>query len=359
MADSVRALLLDLLDASSEPTWEELIVKKRAKTCAALVLVAILLGGLAVGAQEKNAGSATTERQAASERANASAVTPTRSEVAYGPHARNVLDFYQARSERPTPLVVYIHGGGFVGGDKRSIDQTVLRDALDSGISVAAIHYRFVDGATTTFPAPQHDGARAVQFIRSKAGEWNIDPDRVACFGGSAGAGISMWIGFHDDLADPSSSDPVLRQSTRIQAVGSFGGQTTYDPIEIKALIGGRAWEHPSVFKVYALSGRDEALNPSPQVKRLYDECSAIKHLTKDDPPLFMVYSEPDAPLPDDARPGERIHHPRFGHVLKREMDKLGIENVYVHTSQASPGDVGTQMIEFFRKHLGTRTQSN
>ncbi len=165
--------------------------------------------------------------------------TPTVKDLAYGPHPRNVLDFYQARSDKPTPLVIYIHGGGFVGGNKESIQPAMIKMAHQAGVSVASLHYRFVNGTDTIFPAPQLDCARAVQFLRSKAKEWNIDPKKVACYGGSAGAGISMWLGFHDDLADPKSDDPVARQSTRLVAVGTMGGQGTYDPIQIKELIGG------------------------------------------------------------------------------------------------------------------------
>lgn len=277
----------------------------------------------------------------------------TQADVHYGPHERNVLDFYQAESETPTPLVVNIHGGGFVAGDKRSsLNPASLKLMLDAGISVASIHYRFVDGKDVIFPIPQHDGARAVQFLRSKAREWNIDPRRVACMGGSAGAGISMWIGFHEDLADPASDDPVLRQSTRIQAVGTFGGQGTYDPIQIKKLIGGRAWEHPSIFKVYGVTTAEEALHPTPGQQKLYDESSAITHLTADDPPLYMVYSEADGPLPADARPGQGIHHPNFGKQLKAKMDDLGIENFYVHTSAARGRNVAAEMLEFFQKQF-------
>ena len=278
---------------------------------------------------------------------------PTHADVKYGPADRNVLDFYQARSDKPTPLVVNIHGGGFVAGDKRA-GLPALKMMLEAGISLASINYRFVDGKDTIFPAPQHDGARAVQFLRSQAKEWNIDPNRVACMGGSAGAGISMWIGFHDDLADPKSDDPVLRESTRIRAIGTFGGQGTYDPIQIKQLIGGRAWEHPSIFKVYGITTVEEALHPTPERGRLYDEASAITHLTKDDPPLYMVYNEADGPLPADARPGQCIHHPNFGRQLKKKMDELGIENVFVYIPDARGRNVAAEMLEFFKKHLGT-----
>jgi len=134
---------------------------------------------------------------------------PTRSDVAYGPHDRNVLDLYLANSKSPTPMIVYVHGGGFVGGNKNSISPVMINAAHRNGISVAALHYRFVNGEDVLFPAPQHDCARAIQFLRSKADQWNLDPQRFACYGGSAGAGISMWLGFHNDLAQPESEDPI------------------------------------------------------------------------------------------------------------------------------------------------------
>ncbi|MBN2128741.1 MAG: hypothetical protein JW741_04565, partial [Sedimentisphaerales bacterium] len=67
------------------------------------------------------------------------AVQPTMADVRYGPHERNALDFYQARSDKPAPLALYIHGGGFRGGSKRSLNQRTLQELLAAGISVAAI----------------------------------------------------------------------------------------------------------------------------------------------------------------------------------------------------------------------------
>ncbi len=278
--------------------------------------------------------------------------TPTFANVAYGPAERNVLDFYQAESQQPTPLIIYIHGGGFVAGDKTSIHPRMVRMAHEAGISVAALNYRFVNGADVKFPMPQLDCARALQFLRSQAGKWNIDRRRVACYGGSAGAGISLWLGFHDDLAQPDSDDPIARQSTRIVAIGTMGGQGTYDPIKIKELIGGRAWEHPSILKVYAVKSTEEALHPSPEMQKLYNESSAITHLTAEDPPLYMIYSEADIVPPANSPPGKFIHHPNFGKQLKREMDKLGVENTYIHTDDAKGRDPEAEMLQFFERRF-------
>lgn len=284
-----------------------------------------------------------------------SPLEPTYSDVAYGPAEQNVLDFYQAPSRKPAPLLIHIHGGGFVEGDKTDLSPATAQVLRYAGIHLASINYRFVNGKEVLFPAPQHDGARAVQFLRSKADDWNIDPERVAAYGGSAGAGIALWIGFHDDLADPDNADPVLRQSSRLSAIGTFGAQSTYDPIKIRALMGGRTWEHPSMFKMYGVKTGEQALHPTPALRRLYAEGSPITWLTKDDPPVFMVYEEPDGPLPANAKPGDGIHHPNFGRLLKKRMDELGIENVFINRDggKNKSGDVLAQMFEFFKKHLG------
>jgi hypothetical protein len=71
---------------------------------------------------------------------------------------------------------------------------------------------------------PLTDSARVVQFLRYYAGSLDIDPEQVAVYGASAGASTSLWLGTHDDLADPGNEDPVLRESSRVNAVGALPG---------------------------------------------------------------------------------------------------------------------------------------
>ena len=153
---------------------------------------------------------------------------PTLENVAYGPYERNVLDFWRAESDAPAPVLIFIHGGGFASGNKRRVrGNVVVETCLEKGVSFAAINYRFKN--TAPIQDILRDAARAVQFIRYNAEGWHVDPERIASYGGSAGAGTSMWLAFHDDLADPDSEDPVLRQSSRIVAAGSLNGQFSYD----------------------------------------------------------------------------------------------------------------------------------
>ena len=85
---------------------------------------------------------------------------PTFADVSYGPHEQDVLDFWKAEGTGPRPLLVYIHGGGWTGGDKKQ-SAAVILPFLEKGISYAAINYRLT--GETPLPAPVHDAARAIQ----------------------------------------------------------------------------------------------------------------------------------------------------------------------------------------------------
>ena len=149
----------------------------------------------------------------------------THANVKYGPHERNVLDFWRAESKRAMPLVVYIHGGGFRAGNKNGINAGTLKRLLSAKISVAAVNYRLVQQAP--LPAAHDDCRRALQFLRSKAGDWNVNKSQIGAFGGSAGAQLCMYLAFHDEMAKPDSPDPIERQSTRLACVATSGGQTS------------------------------------------------------------------------------------------------------------------------------------
>jgi len=245
---------------------------------------------------------------------------PTHKDVKYGTHERNVLDFYQAKSDKPTPVAVFIHGGGFRGGSKRNLNAGTLKELLDAGISVAAVEYRFV--SDKPLPAAHHDSLRALQFIRSEASQWNIDKERIGAFGGSAGAQICMWLAFHDEMAESSSSDPVERESSRLTCVATNGGQTTMDFDWWMRWIPNYDEPHRIRTEVFG-DITDEELH------KVTRDISALSLITSDDPPIFMSYGmKPDAPVPTDPNKvrGWKVHHVTFGIKLKEKMDELGVE---------------------------------
>ncbi|MFN5960821.1 MAG: carboxylesterase family protein, partial [Verrucomicrobiota bacterium] len=146
-------------------------------------------GQAGAGAGQKPAGRKVAGKPAKKPPVNPA---PTAANVKYGEHERQVLDFWKAEGDGPRPLLFFIHGGGWRNGDKSGIR---VAPYLQAGISVVSINYRYTQLAGDVVPpvkAPLHDAARALQFVRSKAGEWNLDKTKVVASGGSAGACSSL-----------------------------------------------------------------------------------------------------------------------------------------------------------------------
>ena len=246
---------------------------------------------------------------------------PTHSEVRYGTHERNVLDFWRAESKSPTPVAFVIHGGGWKGGSKERLDRFADPNALlKEGISVAAINYRYV--TSTEKPpvkAPLHDAARALQFVRSKAKEWNLDKKSIGAAGGSAGACSSLWLAFHDDLADPKSKDPVLRESSRLQCAAVIGAQTTLDPKQMKE------WTPNSKYggHAFGLHHFDRFLDNRKKIMPWIKEYSPYANVTKDDPPIFLQYNSPPAIGKEQKDP---THTSNFGVKLQEHCIAKGVK---------------------------------
>ncbi len=258
---------------------------------------------------------------------------PTHANVAYGAHERQVLDFYKAESDKPAPVVFHIHGGGWVAGDKKGVAS--LEKYLAAGISVVSINYRYstqaqVAGVKPPVEWPISDAARALQFVRSKAGEWNLDKQRIGATGGSAGACSSLWLAFHNDLADPKSTDLVARESTRLWCAAVTGAQTSLDPQQLKewtpnSRYGGHAFgfmpdpkdnkTRDTQFAEF-LAARESVL---PWIRQY----SPIEHVTADDPPIYLIYSAPPALGQEQKDP---THTANYGVKLQEKCRQAGVE---------------------------------
>ncbi len=277
-----------------------------------------LLGHAHAGVQDKNQAAKAAKPAAKAVRTSydSSVPKPTFIEVHYGPHARNVLDFWKADSDKPTPWVFVIHGGGWVAGSKEVVSGTVdVSQLLKAGVSVVAINYRYVsiakeEGVKPPVKGPMDDCARALQFVRSKAKEWNLDKERAGATGGSAGACSSLWLAFHDDLANPKSDDPIARESTRLFCAAVRVSQTSLDPKQMKewtpnSKYGGHAFGFATFEKF--LADRDTIL---PWIK----EYSPYEHVNAGDPPVYLWYPTPPRLGQDQKDP---THTANFGVKLQ------------------------------------------
>ena len=282
--------------------------------------------------------------------------------ISYGPHEENLFDIYLPASDAPTPILIYIHGGGFTGGsrDTSSRDDLVL-PMLAEGVAVASIDYRLLQSPDTEgVIKPLSDSTRCLQFIRYHHEQLNIDPDNVILMGGSAGAGTSLWIGFNDDMADEDNEDPVLQQSTRVTAIIAIATQGTYD-------IG--KWS-TVVFEEYnldllmladmlGLAQRlldfygitDVETFETAEILAYRERVDMLDLMDADDPPFFARNDlEPDsAPVTVNLA----FHHANHALVLSQRADDVGLEHVAYMKALGIADPSGEDSVAFALRNFG------
>lgn len=281
-------------------------------------------------------------------------------DIRYGDHANNTFDIFLPESKSKTPLVIFIHGGGFTHGYKAQAYERYepqIREFLAKDIAFVSIGYRFLQDSDKGVINSLMDSKRCLQFIKYYASSFNVDKNKVACFGSSAGAGTSLWLAFSDEMADPNSSDPVLRESTRMPAVGAIATQATYDIM---------GWEE--VFKDYGISIDRipsqllQQLNPfyglsdfsevyDPEIVDYRNQVDMLRLMDPNDPPIWIKNEQKDiAPMLDLQ------HHPAHAKILKTYADSIGIENVVYIPGFDIEDPSGEGLIDFFVRNFNSRS---
>jgi acetyl esterase/lipase len=137
------------------------------------------------------------------------------------------LDIYLPEGSGPFPVIVSIHGGAFMSGDKADVQVVPMLEGVKRGYAVVSINYRMSGEAK--FPALVHDMKAAIRWIRANAAQWGFDAQRIAAWGGSAGgylaamAGVSMGVAELEDLSLGNAE-----QNSRVQAVVDWFGPTDF-----------------------------------------------------------------------------------------------------------------------------------
>jgi acetyl esterase/lipase len=207
------------------------------------------------------------------------------------------------------------------------------------------------DGLVPPVKGPMVDCARALQFTRSKAKEWNLDKSKVALAGGSAGACTSLWIAFHDDLADPNSADPIARESTRVTCAAVSGAQTTLDPKQM------REWTPNSKYGAHAFGIVGDTKKKQSSFGAFFDarekimpwikEYSPYELVSRDDPPVGLFYSAPPNLGKDEKDP---THTANFGVKLKEHCDAIKAPCTLVYPG--APKVVHATDSDYIKAHL-------
>jgi len=283
---------------------------------------------------------------------NAAGVRATFSNEKYGLHDRNTFDIWLADSYKPAPLVMYIHGGGFIGGDKsRYYDSEDWLRFLEAGISVATINYRFMNEPPYGILSSILDSKRCLQFIRYNAKKYNIDKTRIACTGGSAGAGTALWLAFSEDKADAENTDPVLRESTRICCAGAFAAQATYDilrwPEILKLPLNSTPEEMQAIARAFGLkSAQGIDLWAQTEIRK---ELDFLGKMNSHSVPFF-VYNRREGGIPTND--DELQHHPLHAKALRDRAEKVGVEAVVYAPAIGIVDEYGRDLVDFFTQKL-------
>ena len=253
-----------------------------------------------------------------------------------------LLDIFPPKdAAEPLPLIVWVHGGAWLGGDKENCPAVGF---VNRGYVVASISYRLSHEAI--YPAQIEDCKAAIRWLRAHAAEYGIDPDRIGVWGASAGGHLVALLGTTGDVRELEQQHENLDQSSRVQAVCDFFGPSDFlkmqadslpnSPIQHDAkdspeakLIGGAVQEYP-----------DKVAKANP-----------ISYITKDDPPFLIVHGDQDPIVPWQQ-----------SQYLFDALNAAEIANVFLHLVKgAGHGfnnnqEVQTLVERFFDEQLKSRS---
>lgn len=219
-------------------------------------------------------------------------------DIPYVPGAgvSQTLDLYipDGMTER-TPLIIWIHGGGWLGGDK-ALNQNghQLRYAR-RGYAVASINYRLSGEAI--FPAQIHDSKAAIRWLRANASTYNLDPARFGVWGSSAGGHLAALVGTSAENADLEGNiGGNTNRSSRVQAVADWYGPTNFllMDTQLKSQPGCGSGNHDD-----ADSAESRLVGcPIQSCPAAVQRANPMTYLTADDPPFFIQHGTADCTVP-------------------------------------------------------------
>jgi acetyl esterase/lipase len=248
-----------------------------------------------------------------------------------------VMDLYwPSEGAGPFPLAVYVHGGGWTTGDKTENMKQYAKELTSRGIVVAAVEYRLAP--TDKFPAMIEDVKCAVRHLRSNAVTYNIDPERIGAFGGSAGGHIVNLLGTADASAGWDDVGAYQGVSSRVAAVVDLFG-----PTDLRVEFNGNSAQ--SIKNVFGTTDYAAMGFASP-----------ITYVTPDDPPFLVFHGEEDTLVPIAQ-----------SEAFVAALQKAGVEVTFVRVKNAghsfrpatkgvqidpSASEIAVQMAEWLVKHL-------
>lgn len=217
-------------------------------------------------------------------------------------HQRQKLDLYVPKSKEKLPLIIRIHGGAWLEGSKETEEPG---DYPSKGYAVASINYRLSQDAV--FPAQIHDCKSALRFLRANAEKYNLDPDRFAAWGSSAGGHLAALLGTTGHVKGFDVGEN-LTISSRVQLVVDYFGPTDFLQSQAHRLPGGRDSNAPDSAESKLIGGCIVD-NPEKVAK-----ANPITYVTEAAPPFLIIHGDRDPVVP---------HHQ--SEILEIALQKAGV----------------------------------
>lgn len=249
-----------------------------------------------------------------------------------------------ASVEYPCPLIIWVHGGGWLHGSRRRQAPNlhrnrVIESMLDGGFAVALVDYRLIQ--EEGFPAQSMDLKAAIRWLRGQAGEYRLDPARFALWGESAGAHVAAMTTLCDRFGKERTGE-FLAESEDVQALVSW-----YGPADIESLLD----SVPASIQL-----EESGIRAGNPVRALVNssnwsaaELSPVKYVKAGGPPVFIAHGVDDQQV--SVEQSRRFHQALVNAGANSEYLETAGDHVFVGAGVLP--EVTERSLDFLRKHLG------
>ncbi|MFA5808936.1 MAG: alpha/beta hydrolase [Thermoleophilia bacterium] len=247
--------------------------------------------------------------------------------------------YYPAKMNGPAPAVMYVHGGGWTKGDKKDgAGADAIPDLVDAGFLVVSINYRLAPD--DKFPAQIEDVKCAVRYLRANAARYNLDPERIGAWGGSAGGHLVSLLGVTDGNEGFEGTGGYAEQSSRVQAVVDMFG-----PSDLMKEFSGGAIGRALGMQVFGTSD---------QGSDILTQASPVTHVSADDPPFLILHGAKDDLVPTEQSQELYDRLKAAGVPATLVMVENAGHGFVPSGGQISPSrqELAKMIVEFFQKEL-------
>jgi len=253
---------------------------------------------------------------------------------------KQMVDLYLPKNrgaEKPLPVVALIHGGGWVNGDRIGYASQAIQIARTGNYAAVAVGYRLT--AESQWPSQVHDCKAAIRWIRAHAKEHNLDADKIAVWGSSAGGHLSSLLGTSGDIGELEGDlGPNRHFSSRVQCVVNLCGPEDFSQALMFDKENMPIWKDDAVSRLFGGTAQDK--------NSLAAAASPITYVSGDDPPFITFHGTKD----------QRV---AFLHaeLIHAGLQKAGVTSLLVPITDGGHGSVShpevkTRGLQFVDKIL-------